>query len=69
MQRCILSQEGRIFVHEVFVRMYSPLALEVYNRLISLGFMVVDGIKKHLLGLTESNILTLGISSHLTLEV
>ena len=40
--------------------MYLPLALEVHNRLIidSLGFMVVDKIRKHLLGLTQLNILT-----------
>ena len=38
-----------------------PLALEVNNRLFidSLGFMTADNIKKHLLGLTQSNILTL----------
>ena len=37
--------------------MYLPLALEEYN-IDSLGFMAVDKIKKHLLGLTQSKILT-----------
>ena len=43
---------GRSFCHEVFYRMYVPLALEVYNRpfIDNLGFMAVDKIKKHLLG-------------------
>ena len=37
------------------------LALEVYSRLLiySLGFMAVDRNKKHLLGLTQTIILTL----------
>ena len=48
-----MSPEGDIFFYEVFVRMYLPLALEVYNKLIIdiLGFMGVDEIKKHLFGL------------------
>ena len=42
-QRCVFSREGRIFGHEVFFRMYLPLALQVYTRLFidSLGFIVV----------------------------
>ena len=50
------SLEGRIVCHAVFFRMYLPLALEVYNRLFinSLGFMVVDKVKTHLLRLTQS---------------
>ena len=38
------SREGCIICNEVFIRMYLPLALEVYNRLFidSLDFMVVD---------------------------
>ena len=41
-----------MFCHEAFFRMYLPLALEVYNRLFieSLGVLVVNEIKKHLLG-------------------
>ena len=36
--------------HDVFFRMYLPLALEEYSRLFvdSLGFMAVDKVKKHL---------------------
>ena len=51
--------------------MYLPLALEVCNRLLdgSLGFMVVDKIKKHLSGLNQSNILTAALMSALTLRV
>ena len=53
----LFSREGRIFCqcHEVFFRMYLSLVLEVYNRLFidSLGFMVVDKIKKYQLGLTQ----------------
>ena len=56
-QRCVVLREGHIFCHEVFFRMYLPLALEMYNRLFILGFMAVD------------KILTLAISSHLTLRV
>ena len=42
-KRCVLSQKGRIFGHEVAFRMYLPLALKVYNSLFidSLGFMAV----------------------------
>ena len=45
-----------MFCHEVFFRMYIPLDLEAYNRVFidSVGFMVIDKIKKHLLGLTQS---------------
>ena len=32
-QRCAFSWEGHIFCHEVYFRMYLPLALEVYNLL------------------------------------
>ena len=41
------------FCHEVFFRMYLPLALKVYDRLPidSLGFMVAGRIKNHLSGL------------------
>ena len=48
-----------------FFRMSLPLALEVCNRLFidSFGFMAVDKIKNHLLGLTQSNILTLALIS------
>ena len=62
-ERYVFSREGRIFCHEVFFRMYLPLALEVHNRLIidSLGFMVVDKIRKHLLGVTQLNILTVAL--------
>ena len=50
-QKGVFSWEGRIFCHKVFFRMFVPLALEVYNRLFidSLGFRLVDNIKKHLL--------------------
>ena len=61
-----------MFCHEVFFRIHLPLSYEVYNRLIidSLGFMVVDTIKKHLLGFTQFNtILTLAVSSYLTFWV
>ena len=42
--------KGHIFCHEVFFRMYLPLALEVYNRLSidNLGFMAEDKIKGEL---------------------
>ena len=51
--------KGGIF--EVFLKMYLPLALRVYNSLFidSLCMMVVDEIKNHILGLTKSYILTL----------
>ena len=41
----------------IFFRMYLALALEVYNRLFinTFGFMVVDKIKKHMLGLAQPN--------------
>ena len=53
-KRCLFSQGGRIFCHEVFIRMYVPLALEVYDRLFidNKGCMAVHTIKKHLLGFT-----------------
>ena len=56
--------------HEVFFRMYLPLALEVYNQSFigSLSLMAVGKFKKHLLGLTKSNILTLALISALTLS-
>ena len=46
------------FCHKVFFGMYLPLALKVYNEISigSSGFMVVDTIKEHLLGLSQSNI-------------
>ena len=46
-------------------------ALEVSNKLFidRVRFMAVDKIKKHLLGLTQSNILTLALISGLTLQV
>ena len=52
-ERYDLSREGRMFCHEVFLRMYLPLTLEVYSIPLfdSLGFMPVDEIKKHLFGL------------------
>ena len=50
-----------IFSHvKYFFRLDLTLAMEVYNKLLfidSLGFMAVDTIKKHLLGLNQSNIL------------
>ena len=44
-----------MFRPEVFFRVYLPLPFEVFNRLLiySLGYMAVDRIKKHLLGLTQ----------------
>ena len=43
----------------------------IYNGLFvdSLGFVAVDKIKKHLLGFTQSNILTLALISAITLLV
>ena len=43
--------------HEVFFRMYLPLAFKVYKMLSidSIGFVVVDIIKKRPLVFTESN--------------
>ena len=60
-----------MFCHEVFFRVYLALALDVYNRLFidCLGFIAVDQIKKHIMGLTQSNILTLVLISALTLRV
>ena len=60
-QRCV-SYERDI----IFFRMYLPLALEVYNIsfIDSSGFMSVGKIKKHLLGLTLSNILTNGFGQN-----
>ena len=54
---CIL-REGRVFCHEVFFITYLLLALEVYNKLFidSLGIMVVDTIKRHPLGFTQSKL-------------
>ena len=42
--RCVFSREGRVLCHEVFFRMYLPLALEVKNTLFieSLCLMVID---------------------------
>ena len=47
------------FAMKYFFGMYSPLALDVYNRLFvdSLGLMAVDTTKKHMLGLTQSKYL------------
>ena len=58
------------FCHEVFFRMYLPLALKVYDRLPidSLGFMVAGRIKNHLSGLIHQ-ILTLAFISALTLQI
>ena len=44
LQMYVISQEGCIFYHEVFFRMYLALALEVYNRLFigSVCFMMLD---------------------------
>ena len=69
-KRCAFSKEGRTFYHEVFFRMYVPLALEVYNRLFidNLGFMAVHEIKKLILGLNQSNIQTLALMPALTLR-
>ena len=65
---CIFSRERRIFGHEVFFRMYSPLALELYNRLFiyRLGLMTVHKIKKHFLGFTQSKYLLLSLAAVLT---
>ena len=43
-----------MFWYEVYLRMYLPLTLKMYNRLFidSLGITVVERIKKHVLGLT-----------------
>ena len=50
-QRYVFSREGHIFCHEVFFRMYLPLASDVHNKLFidMLSFIVVVKIKKHLL--------------------
>ena len=55
-QRCEFSWDGRNFCHEVFFRIYFPLAVEVHNRLFidSLRSTVVERIKKLLLGFTQS---------------
>ena len=47
---------GMYLLHEVFLRMYLPLVLEVYNRqcINNLDFMAVDEIKKCLFGLVQS---------------
>ena len=45
------------FGHEVFFRMYLPLALELFRIFID-SFMVVNNIIKTPIGLTQSNILT-----------
>ena len=54
------------FTERTYFRMYFPLALEMYNKLFidGLVFMAVDQIKKHILGLTQSNILALVLSSY-----
>ena len=60
------------FCHEVFFRMYLPLALEVYNMLFvdSLkGFMAVNEFKKYLLGRFQTDVLTFALISGLTLWV
>ena len=46
-----------MFCHEAFFRTYLPLALDVYNRLFieSLGVLVVNEIRKHLLGSPNQN--------------
>ena len=46
--------------------MYLSLVLEMYNSMLiaSLGFIVVDEIKKHLLGLTQSGHLGHHFSPH-----
>ena len=49
--------------------MHLLLALEVYNRQFIDSFIVVDLIKKHHLGLTQSIILTLAFISAFTLQV
>ena len=54
-KRCVFSQEGHIFCPKVLFRMYLSRALEVNNRSLfdSLGFMVVDKIKKPLLRIAQ----------------
>ena len=43
--------------HEVFFRVYKCLALDIIIVFVdSLGLMAVDEIRKHLLGLTHSNL-------------
>ena len=52
-----IIMRGTYFLQwSIFFRMYLPLALEVYNRLFtdSFGFIVVNKIKKHPSGLTQS---------------
>ena len=51
----VFLREGRryIFCQEVFFRMYLLLALELLL-IASLGFIVVDEIKKHVFGFTQS---------------
>ena len=53
---CIFSQDGCIFCHEVFFIMYLPLAFEINKELFKdcFGFMAVNEIKKHPLGLNQS---------------
>ena len=60
-ERCILSWEGRIVCCDIFLRMYVPLVLELC--IDTFGFMAVDKIKKHLLGLSQTNIITLALVS------
>ena len=57
---------GIFFAGQVFF-MFLPLPFEVNNGLFidNLGFMAVNNIKKYLLGLTESNIITLTLISAL----
>ena len=45
-----------MFCYKVLFRMYLSVALVEYNRLFidRFGFLVVNRIKKHLLGLTQS---------------
>ena len=55
-----------ILAMKYFFRINLPLALDVYNGLFidSLDFMAVDSFKKHILGLTQSNILTLALVNY-----
>ena len=53
-EQCIFSLEGCTSYSEVFFRIYSPLALEVYKIqfIDSLDSVAVDEIRKDLFGLT-----------------
>ena len=48
-ERSVFSWERQLLCHEVFFRMYKPLAKEITRRVFMdcLGFMAVNGIKKH----------------------